>query len=191
MTKRDTEILRFKNNIEEITNNVKPNNRSIALYNNFYNQLNGWIKSLECILNTTNNRSILIYQTMVVIEILVKTRIIKMFNIANYNERRNDVDFRVASGDNWFSLNQMRHNIKIVLERLLEENSNISKLDKAYFLKIKDFCERLFIDINAIDINNYPDLRYNHNRDKVILEENNVNDELRNLIKEVIDYARL
>lgn len=191
MTKRDTEILGFKSNVEEIINNIETNHSSIALYNNFYNQLNGWIKSLECILNTTNNRSILIYQTMVVIEILVKTRMIKMFNIAKYNDRRNDVDFRIASGDNWFSLNQMRHNIKIVLERLLEENSNISKLDKAYFLKIKDFCERLFIDINAIDINNYPDLRYNHNRDKVILEENSINDELKNLIKEVINYARL
>lgn len=190
MTKVNKEIFELDNSVEEISKNVEMCYNSNALYNNFYNQLNGWIKSLECILNT-NNRSILIYQTMVVIEILVKTRMIKIFNIVNYNDRRNDIDFRITSGDNWFSLNQMRHNIKIVLERLLEENSNLSKLDKSYFLKIKDFCERLFIDINAIDINDYPDLRYNHNKVSVILAENNVNEQLRNLIKEVIDYARL
>lgn len=191
MTKSRTEIFEFKNNIEIISKNVEECYNTNALYNNFYNQLNGWIKSLECILNSTNNRSILIYQTMVVIEILIKTRIIKIFKIVNYNDRRDDIDFRIASGDNCFSLNQMKHNIKIVLERLLEENSNISKLDKAYFLIIKDFCERIFMDINTVDINHYPDLRYNHNKDNIILVDNDVSDELRNLIKEVIDYARL
>lgn len=190
MKKTSEEIFELKYNFEEITKNLEIFYNSNVLYNNFYNQLNGWIKSLECILNT-NNKSILIYQTMVVIEMLVKTRMIKIFNISNYNDRRNDIEFRITSGDNWFSLNQMKHNIKAVLERLLEENCNISKLDKTYFLKINDFCERLFIDIDGADINYYPDLRYNHNKVRVILSENNANEEHRNLIKEVIDYARL
>ncbi|MGE5456347.1 MAG: hypothetical protein ACM3O4_04525 [Ignavibacteriales bacterium] len=191
MIKNKKEILEIENNVEEMPKNIIINYNSNELYNNFKTQLNGWIESLDCALNSINNKSILIYQTMVIIEILIKTRIIKMFNITSYNDRRNDIDFRITLGESYFCLNQIKHNVKIVLEKLLDENTNISRLDKIYFSKINDYCEQIFFDISTLDINNYPDLRYNHNKDRIILVDNNVSKGLKDLIKEVINYARL
>lgn len=146
-----------------VTSYVNDDNENFdLLIHNYELQVNSYVKLLEQLLTYETNKSVIVYNFGLLLELFLKMILLKL-NISTVYETC-----------------AFRHKIINMFNKLLEEKNCLD-------LKLKNDIEYIRTRISLIesskgksfDYNNYPDLRYNHKLDSldlIVIDKINKND---------------
>lgn len=157
------------------------------MYDIFRKQKDDWLYCLGFIVSEVDNKSIIVYQTAFILELLIKINLIR---IGELNSARQKWDKLYFENNKQFSLIEMGHKIEYVAQKILKEKNKYSTTDIDYFQQIFNFIQQLskHVEGSMICMDKYHHLRYNYD-DKVIVDDI-VDSNLINTIEEVMNFAR-
>ena len=174
-------------NLNKVVLNVEYPNVSNILLDTYRGQLLDWTRFLDSQIDKINNSCILIYQTMLIIELLI----IERFGIVGYEQEIDIMNFRMIQGSNSFKLKQVQHKVQDILKVLLNSKNILSHSDMEFLRSLDKKVKEMFVDLENISPNEYVHLRYNFNTEKIILDVQKKIDDFRGISKEVIKLVRL
>ena len=153
------------------------------LVNILKHQIVEWKKSLNGTIENGCTKSVMLYQSFVILELYTKAQFFNIENVRNYSQ---EIDI-----DNYKKPLEIKHHIDDFIDKLLE-NDNIIITEKNIFRMIKSKIESLRNYTNLKSVSMYPDLRYNLNKNGEIIDSNlSVSEELIKTVKGVIDFANI
>ncbi len=146
-------------------------------------QIEGWKASLKGLIESRNNKCILIYQSFVILELFTKAKYFYFRKVTDYNQRINVNNFGTPK--------KIGHKINDFIKELLESDEMID-IEKNFFQEIKEKIDSLEKHTNLEKIEKYPDLRYNLSINGDIIDKNiNVTRKLIKIVEEVINFANV
>lgn len=110
------------------------------MYDIFRKQKDDWLYCLGFIVSEVDNKSIIVYQTAFILELLIKINLIR---IGELNSARQKWDKLYFENNKQFSLIEMGHKIEYVAQKILKEKNKYSTTDIDYFQQIFNFIQQL------------------------------------------------
>jgi len=168
-----------------ITFNLVEGTNDILVFT-FQVQFSDWKQSLLNTIETIDNKCILVFQSFFIIELWLKLNLIKKLVLLDYEQKIENSDIRL-NGDNDFELSKVGHRIEQTLKALIKAGSF---KDERYLLTlILEQCKIIGQEAEVQELDKYEHLKYNHNGKIQLLANNKANNQLKNEIRKLIDYA--
>lgn len=157
-----------------------------SLLLNFQTQLVDWKKQLSVGVNEVDNKCVLIFEALFIIELWIKFQIIRKFSLMSFDHRIENCELRLY-GHNCFSLDKVNHNIGQTLQALI--NCSAFKEERNILKLVLEHCDIISQEAHLPSLDKYSDLKYNYKIDKQFVTDVMVDTNLKGEIKKLIAYA--
>ncbi|MDY0277951.1 MAG: hypothetical protein RBQ97_07690 [Acholeplasma sp.] len=156
------------------------------LSKNFKTQLLDWRKHLLLAIDDVDNKCVLIFDALFIVELWLKLLLIERLPLLSFNHFIEDCGINL-DGRSGFSLDMVRHNIGKTLKALI--NSNLFVTERNVLTYILERCEFLAQEALLQKIDNYSDLKYNYKNDRQFTYDVKVDMNLKVEIRRLLEYA--
>lgn len=152
---------------------------SIELSNIFMSQLRNWSEYFDVIVLNSDSKADLLYLVLFIVELRIKYFLCARFSLSDFS-------YKFTFNNEVHTLDKVGHKVFSYLEKIIEMDQvtfgNMVKLIKS--IQITYRIEKEMLD-------KYHDFKYNHDKRRIIFEDNFISPENKQILEEVVAHARI